>query len=146
MEGHTSRGMSDSVIAIADSVIAIAKIVSADAHRMMMGVQLIAKHHLHQNSIDTITAFLCKTLNGNLVLFLCGGKHPMGKDSHIVIVKIAFQKTNSMHLVDIVVALRFSRSTVRLMVHLDRGMPFFPQAVNLAACKANRSLLKLAAL
>ncbi len=32
------------------------------------------------------------------------------------------------------------------MVHLDRGIPFLPQAVSLAACSANRSLLKLAAL
>ncbi len=87
-----------------NSVIAIAEIVSTNAHRMMMGAQFIAKHHLCHNSTDTITALLCKTLNGNLVLSLCGGKHLTGEDSLIVIVKIAFQKTNSTHLVDLVVA------------------------------------------
>jgi hypothetical protein len=90
-----------------DSVVAIAKIVSTNARRMMMGARFIAKHHLCHNSIDTITALFCKTLNGNLVLFLCGGKLSTGKDDLFVIVKITFQKTNSMHLVDLVVALHF---------------------------------------
>jgi hypothetical protein len=87
-----------------DSVIAITEIVSADARRMMMGERFIAKHHLCQNSIETITALFCKTLNGNLVLFLCRGKQLTCKDGLIVIVKIALQKTNSTHLVDLVVA------------------------------------------
>jgi hypothetical protein len=89
---------------VSDSVMAITKVVSANARGMVVGAGFITKHNFCHNHVDTITAFLCRVLNRDLIVFLGGGEHSMSEDSLVVIIEIAFQETNCMHFVDLIVA------------------------------------------
>ncbi len=81
---------SDTCGGVGDPIVTVPKVISSNAHGVVMGSRLIAVHYLCDLCADAIAALLSITFSRDLAPILCRSHHPTCKDSFIEIIEIGF--------------------------------------------------------
>ena len=85
-------------------VVTVREIVATDACGMMVGTGFVTKHDFCHDCINAVAALLGKTLDRDLVPFLCRSEHPSRQDFLHIVVEVTLHEDDSSHLVDPVIA------------------------------------------